>query len=662
MVAIQGSFLNTLLDKHEDLDPGIILVNNESATKLHLQEWDKSEYFSLDIETYGSGKGDGLNPWSGEIRLIQIGLPSGKTLIADLGGWQERFDLPEEFTTRLKKHLFGKKLVIGANLKFDLLWLKVKFGFDGRNCKDVMLMSQVLWAGLPIQHSLKAIVERLKLNPLDKTEQTSEWGFELTNQQLNYAAKDAQIVFKVYEKLNEFLHKKNLQGSSGFECHALPAFVDMEYYGMPVSIDKLQELIKIYSDLSNEFIQPFKDKYPDVNPDSPQQVTSALQSSGLEISASGQDDLSPYWDIPEIKALSLWRTTTTILDYLKGCDLAYFDGGVRGVYRQINPSGFGRSTCGSDKRAGRIGVNLQNPPNRLPKEIESKGLPHPRTIFTAPDGYTMLVADLSSAHARIAAQVSRDATMLAIYNSGKDLHSVTASGLAKIKGLDWDDKHINKARKDKENPDNKQASLFRTVAKPVFFGSLNSQGAATLKKTIQTDAGMDLPLEDCKQAIQGWRNTYKDLYNFQKQHHNISNKTSHTFPWCDGDFASVYGASGRRVFMQKRVSDFKPNEPAQIKISDCCSFVWTSCEADIIKGAMAAFIARCDEFPQWDATIRNMCHDEVDVVCKSEYAIDVASCLQACMRASMAMFIKSIPPDDLSSKPESLLVKSWADK
>jgi DNA polymerase I-like protein with 3'-5' exonuclease and polymerase domains len=297
----------------------------------------------------------------------------------------------------------------------------------------------------------------------------------------------------------------------------------------------------------------------------------------------------------------------------------------------------------------------------MPEELKQYNLPSVRCIFKS-DTEQLLVSDLSSAHARIATDASKDRKLIEIYNSGADLHSVTASGLATQNGKDWDATYIKKTTKDSTNPDQTECVLFRQVAKMVFYSSLNWVGWRTFQANVQKDCNISLSEQDSKLAIKAWQTTYADLFNFQKLTHKKASSTIHTFSFFAGDFGEVRGHSNRRIFMPFRVSDFKPDSPAQIKNTDCVSFVWTSCEADIIKLAMGVFLLNCDKHPEWKAKQRNIAHDELDVTCNPDYKLEVATALQSHMRSAMAKFIKLIDPDDMAAQPESLLVNSWVDK
>lgn len=656
-----------------------------------LAEWDKCPKWSLDVETFGSNSGDGLNPWKGDIRLIQIGLPNGKVLMVDLGHSADRRPLPEPFGSLLKRKLrdpHDQKL--GHNLKFDLLWLAVKFGFKGRSLRDTMLASEVIWAGLRCKHGLKAVAERLGLE-VDKTEQTSDWGAtDLTHAQLEYAAKDARIVHQIWNTLWAKACGEGVEKQIRGECGALPAFVEMELTGMPADRTELESMLIRYQEAAEDALKPFHDELtldlihgdsgqptlfdfadcgitPErLNPDSSQQVTAALNKKyGLNLKGSNQGDLAAHWDKPAVRAISLYRTLRTCVAYIEGCLEAHFDGAVRGSYDQIGPTGFGRSTCGDDRSSSRRCVNLQNPPGRLPAALARYNLPAIRSAFKAPEGRCLLISDLSQAHARIAADASQDSTLLAAYKEGIDAHCVTAANLAKLNGLgdDWTVENLAKWRKDKQHPNHETAVRLRDVSKNVLYGSLNGQGWATLQKTAETQ-GVAMSESEAKNGIKAFKHTYSGLHNFQQNIVCEANKTCKTFPWIDSEkmphgFCQLRGGSGRRIFMPKFPSDFRP-QPS-VKLSDACAHYWTSCEADIVKLAMVGFVAECDRHPEWEAVIVNMCHDEVDVTCNSEHALACAKALQTSMRGGMRLFIKSIPVDE-EAGPESLIVKSWADK
>ncbi|MBW4460575.1 MAG: hypothetical protein KME47_10080 [Nodosilinea sp. WJT8-NPBG4] len=663
----QGSLL---LEEDVALDACVVFYTDTRWAEC-LEEWKTARVWGLDIETFGlDDPRDGLNPWKGSIRLIQVGLPSGQCLVLDLGGidgCKTPQVVIDEFLSVLKTQLKSRHhLTVGQNLKFDLLFILCKYGFEARGTRDTMLMSQLYWAGLKqIRHSLKEIASRVGFGEVDKTEQTSEWWAPiLTNKQINYASKDALLVIDIFYKLGEMLVNDGLKGDGLIECEALPAFVMMEYYGMPVDIKLLKENIKKYQDAEAIVLEPFTKQFPNASASSPKQLLTTLSEYLKKpLTGTSADDLAPYKSNPPIAAILSWRSLTTLLDYQLGMLKSYHDGAVRGIYRQQAPKGFGRSTCGGDKRSGRLGVNLQNPPARVPKELEALGLPHPRSAFRIPpnENKKLLSGDLSSAHSRLATEYSGDETLKAIYNDGLDMHAATASKLAQLKGKgsDWTIENITKWRKDKDHPNYKEASLLRQVAKPTFYGSLNMQGGNTLKTTAKTDAGIDMTVKEAKDAIKAWRETYNGLYKFQLKAIDETNKNTVVIE--GKEYGVAVGMTGRRLFMLKMLSDFRPNDPPAVKASDCVSFFWTGAEGSVIKLAMIGFLMEIDKHPEWEAVLSNVCHDELCVTSNAIHVLDVAKALQANMQAAMQNWIKCIPVDDINANPEDLIISSWAD-
>lgn len=369
------------------LDRSVVLLG-DSRWDYCISEFEACSLFSLDLETYGAEEHkkedlepDALNAWRGQIRLIQIGLTNGLSIVVDLGGWdadrkaiQEHLESIGFFSLLKRKLACLKTRVVNQNIKFDLLYLKAKYGFDARNVCDTEVLSRILWAGIGVKkmaaggnnsdrcdlpHDLKGICDRLGL-AVDKTEQTSNWGWELTNKQLNYAGKDTQAALYAYQKLYLMIKEEGLVYSAWAESLAIPVFVDIQYYGMPIDTVLLDEMIEKYERIQEILIQPFRKSFPDVLPSSPKQVEEALrQKYGIDLEKTNKEALAllPY---PETKSLLAYRSLLISTTYLKNSiKEKMFDGYLRTKFRQIGPSGQGRSTSGDTKNGY---PNLQNVP------------------------------------------------------------------------------------------------------------------------------------------------------------------------------------------------------------------------------------------------------------------------------------------------------------
>ena len=67
---------------------------------------------------------------------------------------------------------------------------------------DTLLASQLVSAGdIEERHGLEAIAGRYLNEAVDKSERLSNWEFELSEAQLQYAARDAAVLIPLREKL-----------------------------------------------------------------------------------------------------------------------------------------------------------------------------------------------------------------------------------------------------------------------------------------------------------------------------------------------------------------------------------------------------------------------------------------------------------------------------
>jgi len=652
---IQSSLFQFVKDD-TPLDPNIILLNNTQWENC-LDELKQAQYCGLDIETYGSQPEHGLNPWKGEIRLIQIGLPSGRTLICDLQN--KGFDSPRKRFFEILRDRLRNIICIGTSLKFDALWLRVKYGMIIYRPRCIQLMSKVLWAGIRfMKHSLKEIAERCGIE-IDKTEQTWDWGGKLTNKQLNYAHFDAHVPIKCCAKLVEWLREAGCLTSAMIECEAMPAFCETEYFGQPVDYAKLQATREAYRIAWNDSIKPFQAAFPGINPNSPKQVASALAAKyGKDFDSTSDDVLSKYQD-PALTALLENRSLKTQVDRLDELHTRYFDGSVRGKVQQI---------AGEEDEAGAgMGRSAYKEPNwqnigKLQPNWKKLGLPPTRAVVRAPKGYVYICADLSQAHARIACQVSKDPFLIKAYADDYDVHSDMAFELAKKRNLDWNAKQIKQWSKDKNHPNHSEAKTLRDAAKNCFYGSLNLQAPSTLVRTCSGSAEPIFITEDeAKYLIQLWRQKYAGLYSFQRLRiTEAGNKSILPVSYKGSvEYGSITGPTGRRLFLAKLPNKYQKGEKT-IKGTDCVSFIWMGAEADIIKHAMAEIFYLRD--PKWELNFRNMAHDELNLTALEEYAEPASKLVFDCIHKAMKRVISIIPVDEANASPAGLIIEDWSKK
>ena len=733
------------LDEYEALDPVIVLWGDDRWADC-MQELRTARWHSYDIEGYdgapqpprgtrvvvhedgtaerkksGGGGRERINIHTFIPRLLQVALPSGRVMIADLGGIRDdreaRHAQHAEFLRELAAALYDpERLTIGHHLKFDLAVSLMRYGWRCRGARCTMLMSQLLYAGLRgVRHNLGAVCGRLGI-PVKKEQQRSDWTGPLSNAQLNYAGRDPLVTARAAIALGGHLREAGMRKSAEAEMLALPAFVEAEYRGMPVDEKTLRELLALWRGIRALVVQPFLQRYPGCVPSRNKDVALRLSADpaheGYKFYTSGTtstgkttiqetvgEEVLVQFDTPDrpwIGALMEWRSTGKQVEYLEQFEEKMRDGRIRTEFSQIAG---GEDRSGSDKegrgmgRSGSSNVNLQNSPKLQPahKKLGGKEV---RSVCAPAPGRALLVADLSQAHARIATEASQDPTLLQIYRNGEDTHCHTASALAQLKGLPWTWQDVNKLRKQKTEEGTLAASL-RDVSKPTFYGSLNLQGPTTLQRTALTSPEpVPMTMEQATEAIQAWRTKYAGLYNYQRATVRAAAQRDIVFGGLH--YAEQRTLTNRRLYVLKDPDYYSQAAPTlcaqcgQVhgklapKPTDCVSFVWMGTEADAIKRAMGLIHLSFLAHPEWEAFIVNFVHDEIDVECADAHRYIVAAEVQRiiweCMRWAGVVSIPVDDPDAAPCHPDlsrsacdennvksrcgrcKMVVKTWADK
>ena len=665
------------------IDSGIVLSSTatDEQIKRFILTWQEQTSFALDLETYGKGENDPLDPWLGHIRTVQIGLKNGSVLVADLGGWDDDRSANHDRLTRLGFFDTLKTTVesptiwtVMHNGLFELCWLGHKYGIKAWHCADTMLLSQLLWAGIEAyRHSLKAVGERLGIS-IDKEQQRSDWGWPLSNEQINYAANDVRVLFPIWRKLAAEVDLAGMNLSASIEFNALPAFAEMTIGGFPVDRQILDRITDAYEQAAAALLEPFAAAFPDLSVDDHAKLPGAIkQKLGIEVSKSDKSALNPYRDRPEISSLLAGRSIGAYLDYLYNMKRAYRDGAVRGGYRQQAKQGRGRSTSGGGN--GIPSCNLQNPPNptKACPELAALNLPKVRSAFRPPVGYKLLVVDLSAAHARIAAQTTGDELFIASYIDNVDVHAIVASRLSTLPTVakNWTQEQISKIRKQEDEngrktPDAVLATSLRNVSKNVFYGWLNGAGASKTSETIRV-GGFENSIEFAESIVALLGESFPGIraYHDRVKRHLKTNQVRHSGVSLSYTWAT--GVSGRRVWLPvwenpKTGRDGKPYIAKSAKPTDAVMAAWMMVEADAVKAAMHVIRTEAANHPEWDLQFVNICHDELDCICKAEYADAAAHAVWLAMQGCLAMFVQVIPVVEDPFKASSIVCDDWSEK
>ena len=187
-----------------------------------------AEAIGVDIETTA------LSPRDGTVRLLQLATPE-ETFVIDV------FEVPD--LSPLEEVLESGPVKTLHNAKFDFQFLQARHGISLSPVFDTMLAAQVLSGGnYAASYSLDAVAERYLEEELDKSEQRSDWSGELSESQLEYAARDARILVPLRERLAEALEAEELGKISGIEFAAVASIAEMELAGVKLDVARWKEL------------------------------------------------------------------------------------------------------------------------------------------------------------------------------------------------------------------------------------------------------------------------------------------------------------------------------------------------------------------------------------------------------------------------------------
>jgi DNA polymerase-1 len=401
---------------------------------------------------------------------------------------------PEEYSRLLPVLANPDVVKIGHNLAYDLGLIRATVGhrFPVVNLFDTMLAYQLLIAGLyenSLKHaSLKVVVKDLLGAELDKELQTSDWSGVHTEEQLQYALKDSEILIQLYPILRDRLEEAGLSRVAQIEFDCVSMTVEAAHTGLPLDIPgvqaKIASLMQIIDDLERKikaiardagWRSPSRDrKRQRLNLASSQHLKALLQA----VYGDGVKDASEA----TIKALLVQQPEKPLAGMLQ--DLKKYDMQRRFLRAWLKNHDHGRLYSSYQQIGTRTGRYTSSGPNA--QQI-SKDL---RYLFKAGPGRALVECDYSNIEMRLAAEISGEPTLLRLYREGTDLHKVTAS---KVFGVPVDD--VTKEQ--------------RQTAKIINFGALYGGGIFYLMEAIPS-----LTKEDAEKYLEAFKAGYPGLLTY----------------------------------------------------------------------------------------------------------------------------------------------------
>src|SRR5256885_624200 len=573
------------------------LVTTPEELRGAVSELSNAQVIGLDTETTD------LDPYLARSRLIQLATPDG-VFIVDVNRFVDTDLKGGDALAPLRRLLSSPRPIkIAHNAKFDAKFIKHNLGVDFVGLFDTLLASQLVSAGdIEERHGLEAIAGRYLNEAVDKSERLSNWEFELSEAQLQYAARDAAVVIPLREKLIERIKAADLIRFAELEFECVMPVVDLELAGFYMNKDRWLEQLAIVgerrAELANELQEMlgegvaqaslFGPSRANINLDSQQQVTESLNRLGIPLPDSTRNwKLQPLAaQYPVVAKLLEYRTMQKALTSY-GQNMIDFispkTGRLHADFRQIGAP-TGRFAC--------TNPNIQ----QVPHATEY------RRCFTGnPEGRRLVIADYSQIELRILAEFSGDQAFIDAFNSGADLHRATAAQVFSVE-------------QDQVTADQ------RDFAKRLNFGVVYGIGA----QRFAMMTGMSVT--EAENVLRRYFATYRKLDTYLRESANraVSDKQART-------------ASGRLVRF-----NFDPSDRQQVSMTQRngknAPIQGTS--ADILKRALRLLN---DELRGTSAKIVNIIHDEIVVEVDEAESQDIATTVERAMCAAGEEYLHTVP-------------------
>ena len=462
---------------------------------------------AFDLETMG------LRPWDDWREILCVSWSSKKDkaqVTRNVGSFVEELGKDPH------------RLLVGHNLKFDLMWLRAKTGYVHQGpVFDTMVALHLLnentpskglkWAahqytGLgdyakDVEAFFKFKGEHWSVEE-DQINRTSESGRQahVSRETMDiYCGWDASATWEIYEKLKRELKEEGLSQLMDMEMRVLLALHEMEWNGMEVDPTVAERMKRRYRNrkaaLKRAICAAFEaaDPLPEgFSLDSPSKLGSVLFNQ-LRLPVIGRTPTgAPQVNEAALSALSTdkqWgKTIQKILEYRQCGKMisTYLNNmlDLRDANNKVHPS---YKLTGA--RTGRLSCtepNLQN----IPRD----GKAPVKQVFIGGQGRSIIQADYSQIELRIGAMMTGDRRMLETIRQGVDIHDATSELLFGA-GFTKEQRHIAK-----------------TINFSIFYGAGPNKIAAT--------GGIEY--RDAARLIRSWFAAYPHVQEWIKeQHHTL---------------------------------------------------------------------------------------------------------------------------------------------
>lgn len=462
-----------------------------------------ADVLGFDIESKG------LDPFNKDVYVISFAISESASKANAIVLQHNELRAEDISLYHLKQLVENFKIIlIGHNIKFDLKWLAVKYGWN-INCQvfDTMMASYLLnennEAGLDNcmekylgQQSYKGMVN------------TADLESEHIDDVLLYNAKDAETESRLARVQIPLLEKEGLLPLMAVANQVFPILTKMEVRG--VNLDKQYAKAtekKLLEDCVKDRVAINRAGYGSIKPDSDTDLRKLLYNllgftpTKFTESRKASTDAEAITDLrDECVDYKVSNLLDSILSYTKKMKLLTtnyqpierwlsYDNRVHTSYslgKQYD-GGSGGTVTG---RLSSNNPNLQNIP---------RGKAH-RGMFTPTQGYSFIDGDFSQLELRVVAYLSQEPVMIQAFENDYDIHTAV---MADMLSMDYEELKIILN-------EGKDASMkeMRVAIKRINFGIVYGVGASRLQRLIKNELKLFKTKEWCQDLIDTWLKKY----------------------------------------------------------------------------------------------------------------------------------------------------------
>ena len=581
-------------------------------TKKDLKEWanklNKCEVFAIDTET------DSLDTVTANLVGISLSVKEGGGCYIPIGHKYDDCpkqldidDVIKELGSSIEKN---KLKAVGQNLKFDIPILHRHGIVLDEFHADTMLMSYVL-NSTATRHGMDKLAmfyldyETVKYSDVTGTA-SKQINFSAVEIEVasHYAAEDADITLRLFNKLDSLLKDKPTQIKllQNIEYPLVHVLSRVEQNGAKIDKNKLSEHSKELSEkIAKLSTEAFKIAGEEFNLDSPKQLLEVLYEKLklpiLKKTPKGQPStneetlqrLSEEYELPKIilKYRTLAKLKSTYTDSLIRIENTQTKR-IHTSYQQA---------VTSTGRLSSTEPNLQNIPI---KTAEGRRI---REAFVPDKGNILISADYSQIELRIMAHLSKDKNLTHAFNNNLDVHSATASEVFGVSLEDVTQDH-------------------RRSAKAINFGLMYGMSAFGLTRQL------DIPRAEAQKYLDTYFERYTGVKDYMA---NIKARAKEDM--------FVETIMGRRLYLNEINAANGLRRQAAERAAINAPLQGSA--ADIIKKAMIDIDAFLDkEMPEVKMIMQ--VHDELIFETPKKNAQEVLSTMKDMMEAAVKLDIPLI--------------------